>query len=101
MYGGRIRTAVGLANTYYFNNIYMGGAMKYKATLRLTASGEVVGEVVNEHGNVVSSRHFGVMTEDEFRKGLKQVENVFSGVASTDAIEPSEPGPPFWRAAAT
>lgn len=65
--------------------------MKYKATLRLTASGEVVGEVVNEHGNVVSSRHFGVMTEDEFRKGLKQVEKVFSEVASTDVINYRKP----------
>ncbi len=44
------------------------------ATLRLKSSGEVVGEIENEYGKVVSSRRFGVMTEDEFQKCLKLVE---------------------------
>ncbi len=69
------------------------------ATLRLKDSGEVVGEIVNEHGMVVSSKRFGEMTEDEFQKALKQVENVFSELASTDVIKPSETRPPFWQTA--
>ena len=47
------------------------------ATLRLKTSGEVVGEVENEHGIVVSSRHFGVMTENEFQKCLQLIEKTF------------------------
>ncbi len=65
------------------------------------ASGEVVGEITNEYGQVVSSRRFGEMTEDDFRKGLRQIEKVFSGVASTDIIEPSETRPPLWKTATT
>ncbi len=60
---------------------------KTVATLRLKASGEVVGEIENEYGMVVSSRRFGVMTEDEFRKCLKLTEKVFLEVPSADAIE--------------
>ncbi len=71
---------------------------KATATLRLKASGEVVGEIVNEQGRVVSSKRFGLMTEDEFRKNLQQVEKVFSG-ASNDAIELPETRPPLWRTA--
>ncbi len=67
------------------------------ATLRLKASGEVVGEIVNEQGMVVSSKRFGEMTEDEFRSALKQVEKVFSEKASIDIIKPSETRPPFWQ----
>lgn len=67
------------------------------ATLRFKASGEVVGEIVNEHGMVVSSKRFGEMTEDEFRNALKQVEKVFTEMASTDVIRSSETRPPFWQ----
>ncbi len=70
---------------------------KATATLRLKTSGEVVGEIVNEHGKVVSSRRFGLMAEDEFRKNLQQVEKLFSETASTDIVEPSEIRPPFWQ----
>jgi hypothetical protein len=80
----------------------MGESMKDKATatLRLKASGEVVGEIVNEQGRVVSSKRFGLMTEDEFRKNLQHVEKVFSE-ASSDVIEPQDSRPPFWRTATT
>ncbi len=64
---------------------------KITATLRLRTSGEVVCEIVNEHGEVVSSRLFGEMTANDFRKGLKQVEKVFSEVASTDVINYRKP----------
>ena len=71
------------------------------ATLCFKASGEVVGEIANEYGEVVSSMRFGEMTEDEFRKGLKQVEKVFSEMASPDVIGPSKTRPPFWQTATT
>ncbi len=60
---------------------------KTTATLRLKTSGEVVGEIVNEYGMVVSSGRFGVMTEDEFRKCLQLTQKVFMEVPSDDAIE--------------
>ena len=59
---------------------------KTTATLRLKTSGEVIGEIVNEYDKVVSSRHFGVMTEDEFRKCLKLIEKIFLEVPATDVI---------------
>lgn len=57
------------------------------ATLRLKTSGEVVGEILNEYGKVVSSGRFGVMTEDEFRKYLMLIERVFVELPSADAME--------------
>ncbi len=60
---------------------------KTTATLRLKTSGEVVGEIVNEYGNVISSGRFGVMTEDEFRQCLQLIQKVFLEVPSADAIE--------------
>ncbi len=58
--------------------------VKTTATLCLRTSGEVIGEIANEYDEVVSARHFGVMTEDEFRKCLKLIEKVCLGVPSTD-----------------
>ncbi len=72
---------------------------KTTATLRLQTSGEVVGEIFNGDGKVVSSRRFGVMTEDEFRKGLDQVEKIFLALASADVTELSRTRPPFWQTA--
>jgi hypothetical protein len=54
---------------------------KTTATLSLKTSGEVIGEIVNENDKVVSSKNFGVMTEDEFRKCLKRIEKVFVQVS--------------------
>jgi hypothetical protein len=54
---------------------------KTTATLRLKTSGEVIGEIVNENDKVVSSRKFGVMTEDEFRECLKRIEKIFVQVS--------------------
>ena len=56
------------------------------ATLRLKSSGEVVGEIENQYGKVVSSGRFGVMTEDEFLKCVKLVEKALLEVprASND-----------------
>jgi hypothetical protein len=46
-------------------------SMKEKATMMFhrSASGEVTGEVVNERG-----KDFGIMTEEEYRRILKLVE---------------------------
>lgn len=60
---------------------------KTTATLRLKRSGEVVGEILNEYGKVVSSGRFGIMTEDEFRKYLILIEKVFLEIPSADAME--------------
>ncbi len=54
------------------------------ATLCLKTSGEVIGEIANEYDEVVFARHFGVMTEDEFRKCLKLIEKVCLGLPLTD-----------------
>jgi hypothetical protein len=50
---------------------------KATATLRMKTSGEVIGEIADENDEVVSSRHFGVMTEDDFREYLKLIEKIF------------------------
>ncbi len=54
----------------------MEGPIKARttATLHIRTSGEVVGEIVDEYGRVVSSRCFGIMTENEFQKCLKLIE---------------------------
>lgn len=68
----------------------MEGPVKAKttATLRLKTSGEVVGEIENEYGNVVSSRLFGIMTEDQFRKCLKLIEKALLEVPEASADWP-------------
>ncbi len=53
---------------------------KTTATLCLKSSGEVIGEIANESGELVSARHFGVMTDDEFLKCLKLIEKVCLGM---------------------
>ncbi len=59
---------------------------KATATLRLKTSGEVIGEISNEYDRVISSRHFGVMTEDEFRKCLRLIERVCLEVPATEHL---------------
>ena len=56
------------------------------ATLRLKTSGEVIGEILNENNRVVSSRHFGVMSEHEFRKCLRLIEKVCLEVPATEHL---------------
>jgi len=47
--------------------------MKDKAlvTFRRSASGEVIGEIVNEAGEIVETRNFGHMTDDEIERVLE------------------------------
>ena len=46
--------------------------MKDKATVtfRRKASGEVTGEIINEKGEIVSLKTFGIMTKEEYRRVL-------------------------------
>ena len=63
--------------------------MKDKVTvyLRRKANGDVVGEIMNDRGAVVASKHFGTMTEEEYRRALKQIEQAFPDVGTIDTIE--------------
>ena len=63
--------------------------MKDKAavTFRRKASGEVVGEIVDEKGVIVESRNFGIMTEEEFRRCSKLMEQEFPDIGAIDVIE--------------
>ncbi len=47
--------------------------MKDKATVcfRRLPSGEVVGEIISEAGDILESRNFGVMSEEEYKRVLK------------------------------
>ena len=60
---------------------------KTTATLCLKTSGEVIGEIANECGELVSARHFGIMTDDEFRKCPKLIEKVCLGGPQPISIE--------------
>jgi hypothetical protein len=44
--------------------------MKEKATVtfRRTAAGEIIGEIVGENGEVLMSRNFGNMTDEEIER---------------------------------
>ncbi len=41
--------------------------MGNKATLTRLPDGRVVGDIIDNHGNVLSSRYFGTFTEDEYQ----------------------------------
>ena len=62
---------------------------KDKATFcfRRMKTGEVIGEIINEAGKVVATRNFGVMTEDEFRRVLKVVQQEYPDLAADEPIE--------------
>ncbi len=60
---------------------------KTTATLCLKTSGEVIGEIANEDGELVSARHFGVMTDDEFQKCLTLIERVCTGGVRPISVE--------------
>ncbi len=62
---------------------------KDKATLtfRRAASGQVTGEVINESGEIVLSKNFGTMTEEEYRKILKLMEKEFPDIGAIEPIE--------------
>ena len=65
------------------------GPMKDKATVpfRSKASGEVTGAIINGKGETVSSKNFGIMTEEEYRRILKLMEQEFPDKGQIDAIE--------------
>ena len=50
-------------------------------------TGEVICEIINDAGEVVATRNFGVMTEDEFRKVLKVVQQEYPDLAADEPIE--------------
>jgi hypothetical protein len=61
--------------------------MKDKAlgTFRRSASGEVIGEIVNDAGEIVESRNFGQMTDDE----IERVLNIFQAEHPDTVIRPA------------
>ncbi len=61
---------------------------KAKATVcfRRLHSGEVIGEIISEAGEVAVRRSFGEMTEDEFRKVLDIMKQEYPGVATDEPI---------------
>jgi hypothetical protein len=63
--------------------------MKDKATVafRRAASGEVTGEIINENGEIISSKNFGIMTEEGYRRVLKLMEQKFPDIGQGDTIE--------------
>jgi hypothetical protein len=63
--------------------------MKDKATVacRRAASGEVTGEIINENGEIISSKNFGIMPEEEYRQLLKLIEQEFPDIWQGDTIE--------------
>ncbi len=56
-------------------------------SLRHKATGEVVGEILNEKGEVVASRSFGVMTEDEFENINRRIGQEFTDSCSGRLID--------------
>ena len=50
-------------------------------------SGDVLGEIVSETGEILQSRSFGKMSEDGYRKLLKLVERQHPNLAATQPIE--------------
>jgi hypothetical protein len=62
---------------------------KERATVvfRRLVSGEVLGEIVTESGEVAVSKSFGIMTEDEYRKILKLVEQENPDIGAIETIE--------------
>ncbi len=55
--------------------------------LRRVASGEVIGEIVDEAGEVKESRNFGVMTEDEYKGLLRLIDRqhpLFGGAGTIE-----------------
>ncbi len=61
---------------------------KAKATVcfRRLHTGEVIGEIISEAGEVAARRSFGEMTENEFRRVLDVVKQEYPGVATDEPI---------------
>ncbi len=54
---------------------------------RHKADGELLGEIRNDKGQVVASRSFGVMDEEEYNRCLNHIERIFPGVCRGPRIE--------------
>lgn len=63
--------------------------MKDKATIcfRRLGSGEVIGEIINHAGEIVETRNFGEMSEEEFGRVLKIIQRECPDLAVNDLIE--------------
>jgi hypothetical protein len=46
-----------------------------------------VGEILNDKGEVVASRHFGIMSEAEFRRAMEHIKKEFPDAIVLDIIE--------------
>lgn len=57
--------------------------MQPKVTVhfRRKTNGEVVADILNEKGEVVACKHFGMMAEDEYENGIQQIKQEFPGAA--------------------
>jgi hypothetical protein len=78
-----------IINTFMCVQEEGGRALKDKATFcfRRMKTGEVVGEIIYGDGEIMQARNFGVMTEMEFRKVLKIVQQEYPDVAPDEPIE--------------
>jgi hypothetical protein len=63
--------------------------MKDKATfcLRRLKTSEVIGEIINDAGEIVGMRSFGEMTEAEFRRVLKIIRQEYPDLVADEPIE--------------
>ena len=63
--------------------------MKDKATavFRRLSHGYVIGEIINERGEVVETKNFGEMTEAEYLRTLKLLEQEHPDVGAIEPIE--------------
>lgn len=57
---------------------------KATVTCRRKASGDVIGEIINEKGEIVTSKNFGMMPKEEYRRVLKLMEQEFPDIGQSD-----------------
>jgi hypothetical protein len=55
-------------------------------TIRRAATGEVTAEIINERGEIVSSKSFGIMCEREYLQIMKLIEQEFPDIGQIDLI---------------
>lgn len=57
------------------------------AVFRRLPSGDVIGEIIAETGEVIQSRNFGKMSEDEYRKILDLIDRERPDMGAIEPIE--------------
>ncbi len=54
---------------------------KLTVHLRRKADGEVIGDILNEKGELLMSKSFGMMGEDEYANAMQQIKQEFPDAA--------------------